>query len=144
MGNDLGAPQPQAKKTFSSTEVKRLRTRFRKLDADDSGTLSVDEIMKLPNVSMKRAVHFTWKLTVELHIHMPDTSIADHRKPIGSPRSRRIRHQRRWRIRFPRVPQRLGASCQQSRQKTETCLRFQVWKESLIETVLAVVEDWRI
>jgi len=51
MGNDLGAPQPQAKKTFSSTEVKRLRTRFRKLDADDSGTLSVDEIMKLPNIT---------------------------------------------------------------------------------------------
>ena len=49
MGNDLGTLQ--ANGTFGAEEVKRLRKRFRKLDADGSGTLSVDEIMALPNVS---------------------------------------------------------------------------------------------
>ena len=48
MGNELGTLQ--ANGTFGSEEVKRLRKRFKKLDADGSGTLSVDEIMALPNV----------------------------------------------------------------------------------------------
>jgi len=49
MGNDLGALQ--ANGTFGPEEVKRLRKRFHKLDADGSGSLSVDEIMALPSIA---------------------------------------------------------------------------------------------
>ena len=69
MGNDLGALQ--ANGTFGPEEVNRLRKRFRKLDADGSGTLSVDEIMALPNVSLDAEAP---ELSVENFTVLPEKS----------------------------------------------------------------------
>jgi len=49
MGNEASFPMELCS-TFDAEEIKRLGKRFRKLDLDQSGSLSVDEFMSLPEL----------------------------------------------------------------------------------------------
>ena len=42
--------------TFDADEIKRLGKRFRKLDLDNSGSLSIDEFMSLPELQQNPLV----------------------------------------------------------------------------------------
>ncbi|GFO30179.1 calcineurin b subunit [Plakobranchus ocellatus] len=49
MGNENSLPMELCS-TFDMDEIKRLGKRFRKLDLDNSGALSIDEFMSLPEL----------------------------------------------------------------------------------------------
>ena len=49
MGNEASLPMEMAT-NFDAEEIKRLGKRFKKLDLDNSGSLSVDEFMSLPEL----------------------------------------------------------------------------------------------
>merc|ERR1711899_631500 len=49
MGNESSLPM-ELGATFDADEIKRLGKRFKKLDLDNSGSLSVDEFMSLPEL----------------------------------------------------------------------------------------------
>ena len=49
MGNEASLLQGEAI-NFDAEEIRRLGKRFRKLDLDNSGTLSVEEFMSLPEL----------------------------------------------------------------------------------------------
>ncbi|XP_078726638.1 calcineurin subunit B type 1-like isoform X2 [Lampetra fluviatilis] len=55
MGNDLSYPLDMCTH-FDADEIKRLGKRFRKLDLDNSGSLSVDEFMSLPELQQNPLV----------------------------------------------------------------------------------------
>ena len=48
MGNESSLPMEAI--NFDAEEIRRLGKRFRKLDLDNSGTLSVEEFMSLPEL----------------------------------------------------------------------------------------------
>ena len=62
MGNEASLPMEMAT-NFDAEEIKRLGKRFKKLDLDNSGSLSVDEFMSLPELQQ---VYFS---NIE-HIHV--------------------------------------------------------------------------
>ena len=49
MGNEASLQMEMAS-NFNSEEIKRLGKRFKKLDLDNNGSLSVDEFMTLPGL----------------------------------------------------------------------------------------------
>ena len=49
MGNEASLQMEMAS-NFNSEEIKRLEKRFKKLDLDNNGSLSVDEFMTLPRL----------------------------------------------------------------------------------------------
>lgn len=55
MGNEQSIPMEMCS-TFDVDEIKRLGKRFRKLDIDNSGSLSVDEFMSLPELQQNPLV----------------------------------------------------------------------------------------
>lgn len=55
MGNDASLPMELCS-TFDIEEIKRLGKRFKKLDLDKSGSLSVDEFMSLPELQQNPLV----------------------------------------------------------------------------------------
>ncbi|XP_033641186.1 calcineurin subunit B type 2 [Asterias rubens] len=55
MGNEQSLPVELCS-TFDTEEIKRLGKRFRKLDLDNSGALSVDEFMSLPELQQNPLV----------------------------------------------------------------------------------------
>jgi len=54
MGNEMSAADIPA--NFNADEVRRLGKRFRKLDLDNSGSLSVEEFMSLPELKQNPLV----------------------------------------------------------------------------------------
>merc|ERR1711894_470627 len=55
MGNESSLPL-ELGATFDADEIKRLGKRFRKLDLDNNGALSVDEFMSLPELQQNPLV----------------------------------------------------------------------------------------
>lgn len=55
MGNEQSIPMEMCS-TFDVDEIKRLGKRFRKLDIDNSGSLSVEEFMTLPELQQNPLV----------------------------------------------------------------------------------------
>jgi len=55
MGNEASLPLDMCA-TFDAEEIKRLGKRFKKLDLDNSGSLSVDEFMSLPELQQNPLV----------------------------------------------------------------------------------------
>lgn len=55
MGNETSLPMELCS-TFDADEIKRLGKRFRKLDLDNSGSLSIDEFMSLPELQQNPLV----------------------------------------------------------------------------------------
>lgn len=55
MGNEQSIPMEMCS-TFDVEEIKRLGKRFRKLDIDNSGSLSVEEFMTLPELQQNPLV----------------------------------------------------------------------------------------
>lgn len=55
MGNESSLPL-ELGATFDADEIKRLGKRFKKLDLDNSGSLSVDEFMSLPELQQNPLV----------------------------------------------------------------------------------------
>ncbi|XP_076359783.1 calcineurin subunit B type 2-like isoform X2 [Tachypleus tridentatus] len=55
MGNETSLPMEMCS-NFDADEIKRLGKRFRKLDLDNSGSLSVDEFMSLPELQQNPLV----------------------------------------------------------------------------------------
>nr|ABV60402.1 calcineurin subunit B [Artemia franciscana] len=55
MGNESSLPMELCS-TFDPDEIRRLGKRFRKLDLDNSGSLSVDEFMTLPELQQNPLV----------------------------------------------------------------------------------------
>jgi len=55
MGNETSLPL-ELGATFDADEIKRLGKRFKKLDLDNSGSLSVDEFMSLPELQQNPLV----------------------------------------------------------------------------------------
>ena len=49
MGQDFSLP-PELVGNFNTEELRRLSRRFQKLDIDQSGTLTLDEMMALPEL----------------------------------------------------------------------------------------------
>lgn len=57
MGNEASLPQNLALTTqFSEEELRRLGKRFKKLDIDKNGTISIDEFMSLPELQQNPLV----------------------------------------------------------------------------------------
>ena len=54
MGNEASLPMNCA--AFDSDEIKRLGKRFKKLDLDGSGSLSIEEFMSLPELQQNPLV----------------------------------------------------------------------------------------
>ena len=54
MGNDASLPMNCA--AFDCEEIKRLGKRFKKLDLDGSGSLSIEEFMSLPELQQNPLV----------------------------------------------------------------------------------------
>lgn len=50
-GTRLSRDPLRAHRAFGWAELRRLRARFKKIDTDASGTISVDELLALPNMS---------------------------------------------------------------------------------------------
>ncbi|OQV15999.1 Calcineurin subunit B type 1 [Hypsibius exemplaris] len=55
MGNEVST-HAEAECTFNADEINRLRKRFQKMDMDNSGSLSVDEFMSLPELQQNPLV----------------------------------------------------------------------------------------
>ncbi|XP_037904611.1 calcineurin subunit B type 2 isoform X2 [Hermetia illucens] len=55
MGNETSLPMEMCS-NFDADEIRRLGKRFRKLDLDNSGALSVDEFMSLPELQQNPLV----------------------------------------------------------------------------------------
>ena len=55
MGNEASLPMEMAT-NFDAEEIKRLGKRFKKLDLDNSGSLSVEEFMSLPELQQNPLV----------------------------------------------------------------------------------------
>ena len=55
MGNELGT-LPLDGVAFDAEEIKRLGKRFKKLDLDGSGSLSIEEFMSLPELQQNPLV----------------------------------------------------------------------------------------
>lgn len=55
MGNEASLPLELCS-TFDAEEIKRLGKRFKKLDLDNSGSLSIDEFMSLPELQQNPLV----------------------------------------------------------------------------------------
>ena len=55
MGNELSLPMEMCSH-FDAEEIQRLGKRFRKLDLDNSGSLSIDEFMSLPELQQNPLV----------------------------------------------------------------------------------------
>ena len=55
MGNEASLPMEMAT-NFDAEEIKRLGKRFKKLDLDNSGSLSVEEFMTLPELQQNPLV----------------------------------------------------------------------------------------
>ncbi|XP_041468705.1 calcineurin subunit B type 2 [Lytechinus pictus] len=55
MGNDVTLPMEMCS-NFDADEIRRLGKRFKKLDLDNSGSLSVDEFMSLPELQQNPLV----------------------------------------------------------------------------------------
>lgn len=55
MGNEASLPMEMAT-NFDADEIKRLGKRFKKLDLDNSGSLSVEEFMSLPELQQNPLV----------------------------------------------------------------------------------------
>ena len=71
MGNEASLPMEMAT-NFDAEEIKRLGKRFKKLDLDNSGSLSVDEFMSLPELQQVKFL--------EIYIYIYDFSIQS--KPL--------------------------------------------------------------
>lgn len=56
MGNDASMPLGEMCSCFDPEEIARLGKRFRKLDLDNNGALSVDEFMSLPELQQNPLV----------------------------------------------------------------------------------------
>merc|ERR1711962_607208 len=56
MGNDTSLMATEMATNFDPEEIKRLGKRFKKLDLDNSGSLSVDEFMSLPELQQNPLV----------------------------------------------------------------------------------------
>jgi serine/threonine-protein phosphatase 2B regulatory subunit len=56
MGNEASLLPLELSSTFDIEEIKRLGKRFKKLDLDKSGSLSVDEFMSLPELQQNPLV----------------------------------------------------------------------------------------
>lgn len=54
-GNETSLPMEMCS-TFDAEEIKRLGKRFKKLDLDNSGSLSIDEFMSLPELQQNPLV----------------------------------------------------------------------------------------
>ena len=66
MGNEASLPMNCA--AFDSDEIKRLGKRFKKLDLDGSGSLSIEEFMSLPELQQNplvRRVIGMWRFVSE-------------------------------------------------------------------------------
>ncbi|KAF9414905.1 hypothetical protein HW555_007296 [Spodoptera exigua] len=57
MGNENSIPMELCS-NFDADEIRRLGKRFRKLDLDNSGALSIDEFMSLPELQQNPLVDF--------------------------------------------------------------------------------------
>lgn len=55
MGNETSLPMDMCS-NFDADEIRRLGKRFRKLDLDNSGALSIDEFMSLPELQQNPLV----------------------------------------------------------------------------------------
>jgi Ca2+-binding EF-hand superfamily protein len=66
MGNEASLQMGMAT-NFDADEIKRLGKRFKKLDLDNSGSLSVDEFMSLPELQQARATKLLWNLSPLKH-----------------------------------------------------------------------------
>ncbi|CAG2058988.1 unnamed protein product, partial [Timema podura] len=55
MGNESSLPMELCS-NFDADEIRRLGKRFRKLDLDNSGSLSIDEFMSLPELQQNPLV----------------------------------------------------------------------------------------
>ena len=55
-GEEYSLPKDTATH-FSSDEIKRLARRFKKIDLDNSGTLSIEEILRLPELQQNPLVN---------------------------------------------------------------------------------------
>lgn len=55
MGNEVSLPMELCS-NFDTEEIKRLGKRFKKLDLDNSGSLSIDEFMSLPELQQNPLV----------------------------------------------------------------------------------------
>uniref|UniRef100_A0A915HE40 EF-hand domain-containing protein n=1 Tax=Romanomermis culicivorax TaxID=13658 RepID=A0A915HE40_ROMCU len=55
MGNETSLPMEMCQ-NFDADEIKRLARRFKKLDLDGSGSLSIDEFMSLPELQQNPLV----------------------------------------------------------------------------------------
>merc|ERR1712186_251129 len=56
MGGNEASLQMEMATNFDAEEIKRLGKRFKKLDLDNSGSLSVDEFMSLPELQQNPLV----------------------------------------------------------------------------------------
>ncbi|CAG9101264.1 unnamed protein product [Plutella xylostella] len=56
MGNENSIPMGELCSNFDADEIRRLGKRFRKLDLDNSGALSIDEFMSLPELQQNPLV----------------------------------------------------------------------------------------
>ena len=66
MGNEASLPMEMAT-NFDAEEIKRLGKRFKKLDLDNSGSLSVDEFMSLPELQQVYKYDFMYILSNIIH-----------------------------------------------------------------------------
>lgn len=57
MGNELHLPAQELAGRFDLDELRRLEKRFKKLDTDCSGGLSVEEFLRIPELQQNPLVH---------------------------------------------------------------------------------------
>ena len=55
--NSLFSMPRNISQTFTPQEIQRLNMRFRKLDKDNSGSLSVKELMSLPDIPKNQLIY---------------------------------------------------------------------------------------
>ena len=67
MGNEASLPMNCA--AFDSDEIKRLGKRFKKLDLDGSGSLSIEEFMSLPELQQNPLVRRVIGRLFQSHLH---------------------------------------------------------------------------
>ena len=72
MGNEASLPMEMAT-NFDAEEIKRLGKRFKKLDLDNSGSLSVDEFMSLPELQQVNFLEINIYLYIYTYIWILNT-----------------------------------------------------------------------
>ena len=68
MGNEASLPMEMAT-NFDAEEIKRLGKRFKKLDLDNSGSLSVDEFMSLPELQQVKFLEIYIYMILVFHLN---------------------------------------------------------------------------